>query len=200
MESYNFGDAASALYDFWLKDFCDIYLEAVKPAVYAKDDSKEKMTAKNVLYRCLSDGLKLLHPIMPFITEELYQRLPVTPTTMPSICIAKYPIGCKAFENTAIDNQMELVMNVVKTLRSSMTALNVPKKDKPNVFIHAKKADEAEVIAKNTGIVISLAKVGKCVVVDKPMPDGCTRQVASLNCDVYIEVKGLIDTTAEVVY
>ena len=199
LETYNFGDAASALYEFWLYDFCDVYLEAVKPVVYAKEESKEKETAKNILYKCLSDGLKLLHPIMPFITEELYHRLPVTPITCPSICIAQYPTYAKMFDMPIFDKQMNVLMGIVKTLRSSMASLNIPKKDKPNVFVHAKNEEERAIISKNFEIIVSLAKIGKCLVVDAAHPENCVRQVASINCDIYLEVKGLIDAKSEVI-
>jgi len=92
LESYNFGEAATAMYDFWLKHLCDVYLEVIKPIMYGAD-CIEKETTKSILYKCLSDGLKLLHPIIPFITEELYHRLPNTPETLKSICITKYPIA-----------------------------------------------------------------------------------------------------------
>ena len=89
-------------------------------------------------------------------------------------------------------------MDIVKSLRSSMTALNIPKKEKPNVFMFLKKPEDLPIVEKNASIIISLARVGKCVVSDKPVTAGCVRKVVSLDCDAYLEVKGLIDAKAEV--
>lgn len=87
---YEFAVATQASYSFWLYDLCDIYLECLKPIFFSTDEAK-KTTARNVLYTCLDLGLRLLSPFMPFITEELFQRLPRTNTEIESICVAPFP-------------------------------------------------------------------------------------------------------------
>ena len=77
-EEFNFGFAMNGLYDFWLHKLCDIYLEAVKPALQAKAEPKIMIAAQNTLYKCIHICLLLLHPAMPFITEALYLSLPST--------------------------------------------------------------------------------------------------------------------------
>jgi valyl-tRNA synthetase len=82
-----------SLYDFWLKELADVYIEALKP-VMKNGTEEEKKAARNTLFRCLDSGLKLLHPSMPYITEELYQRLPHRLDNRPeSISIAPFPIA-----------------------------------------------------------------------------------------------------------
>lgn len=80
------------LYDFWLKELADVYIEAIKPVMRGTDEDAKK-AARNTLFRCLDSGLRLLHPTMPYLTEELFQRLPhrAGPTRPESICIAAYP-------------------------------------------------------------------------------------------------------------
>jgi valyl-tRNA synthetase len=86
LEDYKFGDYSNNLYEFWKKELADVYLEAIKPVV--KSGNSE--AALNTLYLVLDACLKLLHPAMPYITEELYQRLPHLKMS-DSICIAEFP-------------------------------------------------------------------------------------------------------------
>merc|ERR1712059_88173 len=82
----------TAVYNFWLYELCDVYLESLKPVFSSKDEDRIS-AARNVLYTCLDSGLRLLSPFMPFITEELYQRLPRTQNSPVSIGVARYPTG-----------------------------------------------------------------------------------------------------------
>lgn len=88
-ENYDFASVTNACYSFWLYDLCDVYLECLKP-IFQNSTDDEKISARKVLFICLDNGLRLLSPFMPFITEELYQRLPhLNPS--PSICVSAYP-------------------------------------------------------------------------------------------------------------
>jgi len=90
-QSYDFPAATTACYNLWLYDLCDVYLEYLKP-VQASEDETAKKVAQSVLYTTLDVALRLLSPFMPFLSEELYQRLPARgPSDPPSICVAPYP-------------------------------------------------------------------------------------------------------------
>lgn len=89
-QNYEFAIATQASYSFWLYDLCDNYLECLKP-IFLSDNESEKSIARRVLYTCLDLGLRLLSPFMPFITEELFQRLPRSNEEIPSICVAPFP-------------------------------------------------------------------------------------------------------------
>lgn len=90
-ENYDFPMVTTACYNLWYNDVCDVYLEYLKP-VFQSNDSAAISTAKMILHKCLHVGLRLLSPFMPFITEELFQRLPhQTEGHAASICIAPYP-------------------------------------------------------------------------------------------------------------
>lgn len=71
MTNYKFGEMVMGLYDFWLKELADVYVEAIKPVMKGTDEAA-KVAARNTLFRCLDFGLKMLHPAMPYLTEELY--------------------------------------------------------------------------------------------------------------------------------
>ena len=113
MQSYVMMNCTKALYSFWLNDLCDVYIESIKP-VFREGESVACGKKLNVLWKCIHDGLLLLHPFMPFITEELYQRLP---SVSKSICISKFPVfdGNKSESNNDLFQDM---MNVVKEIRS----------------------------------------------------------------------------------
>ena len=90
-DQYDFGYMVQGLYDFWLKELADYYIEALKP-IMRSGDEEGKLAAMNTLYLCLDTALRLLHPTMPYITEELFQRLPHNPdNSEESICVAPFP-------------------------------------------------------------------------------------------------------------
>lgn len=90
-KSFELAQCTTAIYNFWLYELCDVYLEAIKPAMRNKG-SPEQKSAQHTLYTCLDYGLKLLHPFMPFVTEELYQRIPRRPgDNICSIMVSPYP-------------------------------------------------------------------------------------------------------------
>lgn len=91
MENYKYGEMVMGLYDFWLKELADVYIEAIKPVMKSTDEEAKK-ASRNTLFRALDFGLRLLHPTMPYLTEELFQRLPHRPDSRPeSVCIAPFP-------------------------------------------------------------------------------------------------------------
>lgn len=95
LNSYEFSDAASTVYSWWQYQFCDVFIEAIKP-YFAGDNpafASERSAAQHVLWVCLETGLRLLHPFMPFVTEELWQRLPQPKgcATKESIMLCEYP-------------------------------------------------------------------------------------------------------------
>ena len=94
-ENYLFPQITTAIYNFWLYELCDVYIEYVNKDLYAKEpDPRRQETIKLILYTCLDNGLRLLAPIMPYVSEELYQRLPKPnegKDAPPSLCVTPYP-------------------------------------------------------------------------------------------------------------
>jgi valyl-tRNA synthetase len=117
-EEYRFGDMTDGLYAFWRKELADFYLEAIKP-VMNSEDAAAKEAALTTLYVCLDCALKMLHPTMPYLTEELYQRLPHAPgTAAESICIAEFPKDMVSFEKENIEADLALIRQTVGAIRS----------------------------------------------------------------------------------
>jgi valyl-tRNA synthetase len=92
LEERDFSDASTAAYQFFLYDLCDVFIEATKPLFETNVESPSKVSAQNTLYTCLEGGLKLLHPFMPYVTEDLWQRLPRRPDDKcESIMVSSFP-------------------------------------------------------------------------------------------------------------
>ncbi|CAH1766226.1 10420_t:CDS:10, partial [Entrophospora sp. SA101] len=126
----NLMNATTSVYNFWLYELCDIYIELIKPMTDVDTsipkNAELKRSAQDTLYTCLEAGLKLLHPFMPFVTEELYQRLPRRPgdDTL-TIVRAKYPLEVPEYSNPKAEEQFDLVFNVVKVARSLIVQHNI---------------------------------------------------------------------------
>uniref|UniRef100_A0A915Q346 valine--tRNA ligase n=1 Tax=Setaria digitata TaxID=48799 RepID=A0A915Q346_9BILA len=120
MSNYRFSHVTTALYNFWQYDFCDIYIEGCKK-VFVDADSKSVEATRKVLFECVETGLRLLSPFMPFISEELWQRLPrkVSIEQPESICVVSYPESEQyPFRDEILENRMMQAMCIVKTVRS----------------------------------------------------------------------------------
>jgi valyl-tRNA synthetase len=156
-ENYEIGDATSAPYDFWLKETCDVYLEAIKPVMYGTDE-KAKSAIRNTLYTILDEGYKLLAPFMPFITEELWQRLPRRPNDKTeSICVAEFPTTIPERNNPQIEAEVQFLQKVIRTTRSILTSKGFTKFSKPEITLDLPDESTKSLIQKysTTFIVLS---------------------------------------------
>uniref|UniRef100_A0A803TVX7 valine--tRNA ligase n=1 Tax=Anolis carolinensis TaxID=28377 RepID=A0A803TVX7_ANOCA len=128
-QAYDFPGITTAIYNFWLYELCDVYLECLKP-VFAGQDEAAIRTSRNALYTCLDAGLRLLSPFMPFVTEELFQRLPrrCPSSDPPSICVTSYPSTEEyRWRNEGLDNIVDFVLNIIKAVRSLRADYNLTK-------------------------------------------------------------------------
>lgn len=135
MEKYELGIALQKVYDFLWTEFCDYYIELVKPILYG-DDEKAKGVVFNVLYRVLTVGLQLLHPVMPFITEEIYTHLN---NDFESITISTWPQYNEKLHDEKAEKDMEFIMEAIKSLRNLRAGMNVPPSRKAKIIAHTSK-------------------------------------------------------------
>ncbi|KAI9034393.1 tRNA synthetases class I-domain-containing protein [Hyaloraphidium curvatum] len=201
-EVMNFMALTNALYSFWQHEFCDIFLEVQKPVLAAEDSPenlKRKESMRNTLYTCLDFGLRLLHPFMPFITEELYQRTPrragdKTETIMRS----SYPQVLPEFDNEAAEAQFSTIMEVVRAARSLTTDYDI--KTGATVYAVASSAETAKLLESEKDAILAQARPIKVLeVLHKGQdPAGCA--LYPINDEVYVLllVKGVVDIAAEV--
>lgn len=127
LENRNFMQATTDVYNFWLYELCDVYIEAIKPICDPSNpDEAARTSAQNTLYTALDEGLKLLHPFMPFVTEELWQRLPrrINDQTQ-TITLAEFPQDLKERDDKKSADAFDDVFSTVKAIRNMADSYNV---------------------------------------------------------------------------
>ena len=209
IEGYHFGDACASIYNFFLNELCNVYVELVKPVLRNKDDADAREAARATLYVCLDTGLRLLHPIMPYITEELYQRLGRREgDSTESISLALYPDpdkqeGLKGWINNEMDVKVDAVMKVTDgflKIRGSYFSGQYSKKT-PEAYVFAKEGDvRIPYITAQTSDIKTLAKLANVTVLKNidDVPEGCCAQPIDGDLQVYVQLKGVIDFGKEV--
>ncbi len=140
IEKFELGIASQKVYDFIWGEFCDWYIELLKPVMYGEDE-EAKGVAFNVLNKVLTTSLQLLHPIMPFITEEIYTHLY---TEYESIVISKWPEYEENLKNEKAEKDMEYIIEAIKSLRNVRTEMNVPPSRKAKVMAYVTESDALE--------------------------------------------------------
>ncbi|XP_043244870.1 valine--tRNA ligase-like isoform X1 [Amphibalanus amphitrite] len=196
--NYDFPSATTACYNFWLYDLCDVYLEAIKP-VFAGDDAARKESARQVLYTCLETGLRLISPFMPFISEELFQRLPRrTAACPPSICVTAYPEPAEmaAYRDAGLESDVEFAQKVVHAVRSMRAQYNLPNKTRAQLVLRCADTETAERLRRLQAAVTTLS-YSASVQVDGEPPAGCAIATVSDKCEAHLLLKGLVDPEKE---
>lgn len=202
LAEFNFTAATSAVHKFWLYELCDVYIEVIKPVVDAVDsDVVAKASARETLYTALDHALRLIHPFMPFISEELYQRLGRRPGDKTvSIVVAAYPDPVAGWNDAAAESTFDSINNVVKAIRSLAADYGI--RSDATVYLRASnvalhKLLEDEVAAINTLAFIKNLKV-MLLSEGQSVPDGCAVTPLGEDCSVHLLVRGMVDIDAEV--
>ncbi|MBW1730375.1 MAG: valine--tRNA ligase [Deltaproteobacteria bacterium] len=160
IEDYRFNDAANLCYQFVWHEFCDWYLEMAKEALYGEDDTRREST-RATAREVLMAALQLLHPFMPFVTEELWQRLPGSEV---SIMVSRFPEpGDFPYDEDAVA-QMELIMDLISGIRNVRGEMRIPPSKKVNVIIDVPGDEEAKIVKTNLAYLRSLAKVDEVTI------------------------------------
>jgi valyl-tRNA synthetase len=190
IENYEFGEAARALYDFIWSEFCDWYVEIAKIRLYGQDEMA-KQAVQSVLMTVLEATLKLLHPFMPFITEEIWSRITIHESRSTSIMLQTWPKADEKAIDTKAETEMDTLMGIVRAVRNIRAEFNVP---------HGTEV-ESIIISRNViddKYLRSLAKVGKVTIVSelKEKPERSASAVVE-KAEVYVLLAGLIDIEKE---
>ena len=195
LTGYRYNESAMALYQFTWSEFCDWYLELSKQDIY-NGTPERKLATQYVLWYTLESLLRLLHPFMPFITEEIWQALPGTKAT-PTIMQAPYPAPCasSSFPEDAAD--MERIMAVIGGIRNIRGEMEVPPSKQIAVILSCDNDDTMRLIRHNESAIINLARVSDLAIgcrIEKP--EDASVQVAG-DVHIYVPLKGLVDVAAE---
>jgi valyl-tRNA synthetase len=195
LEAYGFAEAASTLYQFLWAEFCDWYIELAKSALYG-EDAAAKDSTRAVLVYSLDRILRLLHPFMPFITEEIWQKLPMNRPT-DSIMIAPYPEPDTALMDEAAETEMAPVIAAIEGLRTIRGESNLPPATKVKAVVQSADARTRELLERWRGYLMPLAGLSE---VQVGAPGAKPPQAAAFvgsNLEIYVPLAGLVDLDAE---
>ncbi|KAH9946584.1 tRNA synthetases class I-domain-containing protein [Amylocystis lapponica] len=199
LQERNFMNATNAAYNFWLYELCDVYIEVMKPMTDEFASAATRKSAQQTLYTCLDHGLRLLHPFMPYVTEELWQRLPRRPRDpTPSIMVAAYPTADKSFVFEDAERDFDFVFSAIKTGRSLAASYNL--QSDIQLFIRVQSDNEAALLESQAATIVALTKGGKSAKIVRDLADipaGCGSVVLTPTVVVYVLVRGQIDLDAE---
>ncbi len=192
--AYELGEAARVLYEFIWNEFCDWYIELAKPRLYGKTTPEDRYTAQHVLASVLKGTLELLHPFMPFITEEIWQHMPGRGVT---IMRASWPAAREDLLDIEAENEMALLMDVTKAIRHIRSEMNVPPGRRAEVLLVVPDESSRAILEANIGYVQDLAKAGVQIFPAlEEAPEQAVHAVAK-GVEVFVPLKGLIDIEKE---
>ena len=191
MEKYELGVAVQKVYDFIWDTYCDWYIELTKARLYSEDAGR-KQTALQVLVYVLDQVLRLLHPFMPFITEEIWQSLPHDGE---ALIVAQWPQFREELSFQAEESHTESVMAAIRAIRARRTEMNVPPSKKAALYIQTSKP---QVFAEGEGFIQRLAYADSVTMLDKE-PDNLDGMVTCATADakLYIPMGQLVDVAKE---
>ena len=194
LDKFELGEAGRLIYDFIWGEVCDWYIELIKPRLYNKDDAAERATAQAVLCQVLGDAMKLLHPFMPFITEEIWQHLPHEGE---SIMIAPWPHMAGDLLDDAAEKQMTALMDVIKAIRNMRAEVGAAPGHKAPALVLA-DPELVDVFKNNSDYVCRLGTVDVLTVggAEDAAPENALTAVVT-GAKVYLPLKGLIDVEKE---
>ncbi|KAF5046469.1 Valine--tRNA ligase [anaerobic digester metagenome] len=195
LDKFELGMAAQRVYDFIWNEYCDWYIEIVKPRLYA-DEGTDKDTARFVLIKVLKDMLKLLHPFMPFITEEIWSFLPETSSRLIK---ADWPKSSEKENFEKAEANMEFIMEAVRSIRNTRAEMNVAPSRKARAIFVPSKDEAVEFIQTGAQYFATLANITEIKIVhDKTQIGEDTASSVMEGTEIYLPLADLIDFEKEI--
>jgi valyl-tRNA synthetase len=191
LDAYRFNDAAAAIYQFLWNDFCDWYLEIAKITLYRPEDQAARNRVQHTLVTTLETTLRLLHPFMPFITEDLWQRLPHTGD---SIMVAAYPKPVSSTDTLA-EREMGLLVQAITAIRNIRGEMRLSPAQVLGATIKATAADEP-VLRAGSALIETLARARLIIDPQASRPRASALGIVGQS-EIYVELEGLVDLGAE---
>ncbi|MBI5409597.1 MAG: valine--tRNA ligase [Nitrospirae bacterium] len=195
LEEYRFNDAASALYQFVWHELCDWYVEMIKPELYG-DDPGSKRSAINTLVHVFETSLALLHPFMPFISEEIWQNLPFR-RGCESLCVREYPSPEDGLEDRGAEKKMNVVMDAVTAVRNIRGELNLSPSLELQALIRTSNNAE-EILNENIAYLAKLAKTKEIKIGKDIHPPHNSASAIKPEMEIFVPLEGLFDIDAEI--
>jgi valyl-tRNA synthetase len=198
LTDYRFNDVASTLYQFIWHEYCDWYLELSKPALYEEKGSASRKATQTVLAHVLETALRLLHPIMPFITEEIWQTLPEgVRSEAQSIMISKFPAVDEKRINAEIEQDMQMVMDTILAIRNIRGEMNIAPSAQINAIVKVETKKLGAHLEKSAGYVKTLARLSELRIgMNETKPKAAATGVIT-GAEVYVPLEGILDLAQE---
>ena len=194
LDAYELGEAARVLYEFIWSEFCDWYIELSKPRLYGKTTPEDRCTAQHVLAAVLKGTLELLHPFMPFITEEIWQHLPGRGRTLMR---AAWPVAREDRVDPAAEDEMAVLMEVTRAIRHIRSEMGVPPGRRAKVLLAAPEEKTRLVLERGMEYLQNLAGADVSIYAAlAEKPEQAAHAVAR-RVEVFVPLKGLIDLEKE---
>jgi valyl-tRNA synthetase len=196
LDTYRFHEAANSIYDFFWGEFCDWYIELIKPRLMAENDQQAAATACANLVQVFDASLRLLHPVMPFITEEIWQAMYDGAPPLKSVALAAYPQADEAQIDLRAETEMAVLQDLIVSVRNLRAELKVEPKVKVPIEIYAHDAETRRLIEENRGSVERLGSVEQVSFVESSRAKlAGVRSTARF--DVHVVYERKIDVAAE---
>jgi valyl-tRNA synthetase len=200
IDTYRFNDAASAVYQFLWHEYCDWYLEIAKRSLYQPESPEAKAVTQRTLVETLETTLRLLHPFMPFISEELWQRLPhpaaAGPATVRSIMVAPFPKASRKGRDLEAERLMAPVLDFVGAIRTVRSESRISPAVELQVSVKPAGPDVAAALAGSVAVIGSLARAAITVAADGARPAN-SAVATTPSGDVFVRLEGVVDFEAE---
>ena len=194
LDEYRFNEATGSIYQFIWHEFCDWYLELIKPVLYSRDQSVRRQAAQQTLLMTLQASLKLLHPFMPFLTEEIWQTVVADGA---SIMVSSYPEPDKGLEDEEAERRMGLIVDVITRIRNIRGEMNIAPSKKLKVIISVSDEALAAVLNEGRDYIINLGNLETLTVgVNLEEPPGAAIGVVGA-ARVFVLMEGMIDIAGE---
>ncbi|QBL08378.1 valine--tRNA ligase [Rheinheimera sp. D18] len=197
IDSYRFDLAATALYEFTWNQFCDWYLELTKPVLFKGNEAQQRAT-RHTLVTVLESLLRLMHPIIPFITESIWQSVkPLANIDADSIMLQSYPEADSSLVNATATADLEWLKAVITAIRNVRGEMNIPPSKPLSILLRNLNSEEQRRLAENESFLMNLAKLESITILttSEQAPTSATQLIGSM--DLLIPMAGLIDKDAE---
>ncbi|CAD2217945.1 valyl-tRNA synthetase [Angomonas deanei] len=195
---YDFALTTTAVYRFWLYELCDVFLELTKPTI--QQGGEKKQLVQDVLLCVVEKALRLLHPMMPFVTEELWHRLPHYETfDSKSIMLSPFPQSA-GWKNDAVEEEMDLIKDIVHNVRSSKASYNLTNKHRPDIWVVVDSPKSRELLERESFMISTLGVINNVTVLadESTIPSGCGFSLVTKGVGVHMMLVGFIDVDKEV--
>jgi valyl-tRNA synthetase len=192
---YRFNDAANALYHFTWHEFCDWYLEMAKPALYGEPGAR-KDAALNILVNVFEQALRMLHPFMPFITEEIWQSLPMAERA-DSIMVAPFPVAVEDLKDPGAEAQMKILMDAVMGIRNVRGEMNINPSVELDVVVRPLSSLAQDFLQSHADYLMKLSRLHDVKIsasADKPKMSAVA---VTPDAEIYILLSGVVNIEAE---